>query len=35
VGKAKIIFFSTSGNLWQVWTWPNTIRFSRMFTRIQ
>lgn len=35
VGKAKIIFFSTSGNLWQVWTWPSTIRFSRMFSRIQ
>jgi signal peptidase I len=35
VGKAKFIFFSTLGSLWKIWTWPTTIRFSRMFTGIQ
>jgi len=33
-GKAEFIFFSNDGPLWEFWTWPWTIRFSRMFTSI-
>jgi signal peptidase I len=34
VGKAEFIFFSNDGPLWEIWTWPWTVRFSRMFTTI-
>jgi len=34
VGKAEFIFFSNDGPLWELWTWPWTVRFSRMFTGI-
>ena len=34
VGKAEFIFFSNDGPLWELWTWPWTVRFSRMFTTI-
>jgi signal peptidase I len=34
VGKAEFIFFSNDGPLWEFWTWPWTVRFSRMFTSI-
>ena len=34
VGKAEFIFFSNDGPLWELWTWPWTVRFSRMFTSI-
>lgn len=33
VGKARWIFFSLSGHMWQVWKW-NHIRGSRIFTKI-
>jgi signal peptidase I len=33
-GKAEFIFFSNDGPLWEFWTWPWTVRFSRMFTSI-
>ena len=34
VGKAEFIFFSNDGPIWELWTWPWTVRFSRMFTSI-
>jgi len=34
VGKAEFIFFSNDGPLWEIWTWPWTVRFHRIFTII-
>lgn len=36
VGKASFIFFSTNGyaNLAEIWKWPWTIRYDRLFDRI-
>jgi signal peptidase I len=33
IGRAEFIFFSTDGSarLWEVWKWPFTIRYSRLF----
>ncbi len=37
IGRAEIIFFSTNGSarLWEIWDWPATIRFRRLFHLIQ
>jgi signal peptidase I len=37
VGRAEIIFFSIdeSASAWQVWEWPRTVRWSRMFNPIR
>ncbi len=35
VGPARIIFFSTSSPIWQFWHWPNSIRFKRIFQKIE
>jgi signal peptidase I len=37
VGRAEIIFFSIdeSASAWQVWQWPWTVRWSRMFNTIR
>jgi signal peptidase I len=37
VGRAEIIFFSIdeSASAWQVWEWPWTVRWSRMFNTIR
>jgi len=37
VGRAEIIFFSIdeSASAWQVWQWPWTVRWSRMFNPIR
>ena len=37
VGRAEIIFFSIDeyASAWKVWEWPWTVRWSRIFTRIQ
>jgi signal peptidase I len=37
VGRAEIIFFSIDENAsaWQVWEWPWTVRWSRMFNPIR
>jgi signal peptidase I len=34
VGRAEVIFFSTDGSarFWEVWRWPSSIRWQRMFT---
>jgi signal peptidase I len=34
VGPAQFIFFSTSASLFEPWTWPFGIRFSRLFRGI-
>jgi signal peptidase I len=36
VGRADVLFFSTNGTarLWQIWKWPGSIRFSRLFNGI-
>jgi len=34
LGRADFIFFSIAGSILKVWAWPETIRFSRMFTAI-
>jgi signal peptidase I len=33
-GRAVFLFFSNDGNLWEVWKWPWTVRFRRLFTII-
>lgn len=37
VGRAEIIFFSIDGDapLWEVWKWPTSIRWSRIFTLVR
>lgn len=37
VGRAEFIFFSTDGyaHWWEVWKWPFTVRYSRLFTAIR
>ena len=36
VGRAEFLFFSTNGKaqIWEVWKWPITIRYSRLFNGI-
>ena len=36
VGRAQFVFFSTNGyaHWWEVWNWPFTIRYERLFTAI-
>lgn len=33
VGRAEFLFFSISDgtNAWEIWKWPNTVRFDRLF----
>jgi signal peptidase I len=37
VGHAEFIFFSTNGyaRWWEIWNWPFTIRYDRLFTAIR
>jgi signal peptidase I len=37
IGKAQIIFFSIGDGqpAWQVWNWPRSVRWSRLFTRVR
>ncbi len=34
VGKVSIIFFSNSKPTWQIWHWPTSIRFKRIFNKV-
>lgn len=34
VGRAIFIFFSLDDEFWKFWLWPSSIRFSRLFTKI-
>ena len=36
VGKAQFIFFSLENSrFFQIWKWPNAIRYERLFKKIQ
>lgn len=37
IGRAEFLFFSTNGKakLWEIWNWPASIRFDRLFTPVQ
>ena len=37
VGRAQIIFFSIEEgtHAWEVWTWPFTVRWSRVFSFVR
>jgi signal peptidase I len=37
IGRAEIIFFSVGDGVpgWQVWRWPSSLRWSRLFTRVR
>jgi signal peptidase I len=35
VGKAQIIFFSTTARWWEIWKWPVGIRFERLLNMIR
>ena len=37
IGKAQIIFFSIRGgtHAWEIWRWPWTVRWSRLFTLVR
>ncbi len=35
VGRATVIFFSTSKPIWQFWHWHESIRFNRIIKKIQ
>ena len=35
VGRAEFLFFSTAGDLWKPWKWPETVRFGRIFQGIE
>jgi signal peptidase I len=37
IGRAEFLFFSTDQQpeIWQVWRWPDSIRFSRIFKAIE
>jgi signal peptidase I len=37
IGRAEIIFFSIGdgGQAWQVWRWPSSLRWSRLFTIVR
>jgi len=37
VGRAEFLFFSTNGSarIWEIWKWPFTIRYGRLFNGIE
>ena len=37
VGRAEILFFSTNGSarIWEIWKWPFTVRYKRLFNMIE
>jgi signal peptidase I len=37
VGRAEILFFSTNGSarIWEIWKWPFTVRYKRLFNTIE
>jgi signal peptidase I len=37
IGKAQIIFFSIGDGVpaWQIWRWPSSVRWSRLFTLVR
>ena len=35
VGRAEIIFFSSSKPIWKIWNWPSSLRFDRFMQKIE
>jgi signal peptidase I len=37
IGRAEVLFFSTNGKarFWEIWNWPEAIRFHRLFRLIE
>lgn len=35
VGRAQVLFFSTTARWWEVWKWPTSIRYDRLFHLIR
>ncbi len=37
VGRAEVIFFSIheKSSAWQIWTWPTSVRWDRLFSRVR
>lgn len=36
VGRAEVLFFSINGSpAWQLWKWPDAVRWDRLFTRVR
>jgi signal peptidase I len=37
VGRAEFLFFSTNGTarIWEIWKWPGSIRYDRLFNGIE
>ncbi|MBT5414736.1 MAG: signal peptidase I [Rhodospirillaceae bacterium] len=37
IGRAEFLFFSTNGKakLWEIWNWPRSIRFDRLFMPVE
>lgn len=35
IGRAEIRFFSIDGPAWKLWSWPWTVRWSRLFSGIE
>ena len=35
VGRAEVIFFSTTARWWEVWKWPFAIRYNRLLKLIR
>jgi signal peptidase I len=36
IGRADLLFFSIGGghSIWQIWRWPQNVRFNRLFTMV-
>lgn len=34
IGKATMIFFSIDNPFWQIWNWPTSVRFKRIFHQL-
>jgi len=35
IGRAEFLFFSVNGSVWELWNWPRTLRFERLFQGIE
>jgi signal peptidase I len=35
IGRAEFLFFSVNGDVWEIWKWPKTLRFERLFKGIE
>ncbi|MBI2584774.1 MAG: signal peptidase I [Rhodospirillales bacterium] len=35
IGRAEFLFFSVNGSVWEIWKWPKSLRFDRLFQGIE